>query len=534
MGVVDITPKAKNAVSKKSERARSTLRWVALFLGELRDGLTMINMQSAFLIVSKNYSEKQVGILFFIFGMSQFLFQTPAGYLMDYSEKKVLWLAAASIATTSLTILTATTAQENGGNLLFMVLVKFVQGAVTAMIPPGLNSITQGIVGAVGMTQQVSKNEMMNHLGTAIIVLSGSLIAFFLFPDIGFLFVVSPIACAGVLFFLSRIRPEDIDHNAARGLTLETTPLTSDSSSLPSIKASAGDSPYKSPAGETEAVTPQNKGRKPKIQTKPSFNFGFGQSDAASVMTDTPKADTPLQVIRDPLLLTFIVIVFLFHTSNGTVLPLVMQSLAIGNGRTGILMSGMCIIVAQLFMVLSAKICGDYSLKYGRKTLFLIGLFTVPVRCFILTILLGIKGDGGASTLMQVLILSTQILDGVGAGTFGTMYILVTSDISGGTGRFSLTLGLTTAAMSIGGTVSGYLGQALAEDIGYREAFIILGFMALVPALTYLFCMPETLPDHSKKSQQIDQMASIIEEEEHETEGDGNERTKGTNYVEMV
>ena len=31
----------------------STLRWASLFLGELRDGLTMINMQSAFLIVSK-------------------------------------------------------------------------------------------------------------------------------------------------------------------------------------------------------------------------------------------------------------------------------------------------------------------------------------------------------------------------------------------------------------------------------------------------------------------------------------------------
>ena len=32
---------------------RGLLRWAALFLGELRDGLTMINMQSAFLIVSK-------------------------------------------------------------------------------------------------------------------------------------------------------------------------------------------------------------------------------------------------------------------------------------------------------------------------------------------------------------------------------------------------------------------------------------------------------------------------------------------------
>jgi len=46
-------------------RHRGLLRWAALFLGELRDGLTMINMQSAFLIVSKQYTEKQAGVLFF-------------------------------------------------------------------------------------------------------------------------------------------------------------------------------------------------------------------------------------------------------------------------------------------------------------------------------------------------------------------------------------------------------------------------------------------------------------------------------------
>ena len=83
--------------------------------------------------------------------------------------------------------------------------------------------------------------------------------------------------------------------------------------------------------------------------------------------------------------------------------------------------------------------------------------------------------------------------DGVGAGVFGTMYILVTSDVSAGTGRFSLTLGLTTAAMSIGGTVSGYLGQALAQDHGYQNAFMILGFLACIPAVGYLVFMPETL-----------------------------------------
>merc|ERR1712021_306836 len=82
---------------------------------------------------------------------------------------------------------------------------------------------------------------------------------------------------------------------------------------------------------------------------------------------------------------------------------------------------------------------------------------------------------GGGSKWVDILMLSTQLLDGVGAGIFGTMYVLVTSDISGGSGRFSLTLGLTTSAMSIGGTVSGYLGQAIAQDLGYRQAFTVLG-----------------------------------------------------------
>jgi MFS family permease len=197
-----------------------------------------------------------------------------------------------------------------------------------------------------------------------------------------------------------------------------------------------------------------------------------------------------------------------------------MQTLAIGSGRTGILMSGLCIIVAQIFMVASAKICGDYSGVYGRKTLFLIGLFVVPIRCLILTGLLMIRGDGVGSPFMQFLILSTQIMDGVGAGVFGTMYILVTSDISGGTGRFSMTLGLTTAAMSIGGTVSGYLGEALAQDIGYQQAFFILAVMSLVPALIYLLFMPETLASIAKPTQahELGSIQSIQEMPNEETD----------------
>lgn len=47
----------------------------------------------------------------------------------------------------------------------------------------------------------------------------GSLLAYALYPDnMAYLFVISPFACAGVACFLLQIKPEHIDHDAARGL----------------------------------------------------------------------------------------------------------------------------------------------------------------------------------------------------------------------------------------------------------------------------------------------------------------------------
>lgn len=157
----------------------------------------------------------------------------------------------------------------------------------------------------------------------------------------------------------------------------------------------------------------------------------------------------------------------------------------------------------------------------------MVGLVSVPIRCAILTGLLHLK-EAGVGGPIDIFVLSTQILDGVGAGVFGTMYVLVTSDISGGTGRFSLTLGLTTAAMSIGGTVSGFLGQELAQDIGYRQAFMILGGMSCIPVALYFFLMPETLSDEAAIQM------STIAEDESEDKASEKDDTPVTAFKEIV
>lgn len=433
-------------------------------------------MQSTYLITAKSYSEKQVGIIFFVFGMSQFLFQAPAGYLMDYSDKKVFLLGGSSIATTLLTLATAVFAKDNGGNFGIMIFFKILQGAFTALIPPGLNSITQGIVGPTGMTLQVSHNEMMHHLGTAIFVVLASLVAFAIYPHVEFLFVVSPVACIGLVYHLARIRSTDIDHQAARGFSVNRNSSIYDSYSF-----------------DEES-----------LKYLPSFNLGFAKSisfDAnhSGRRNRLLEANTPLQIVKDSTILVFVIICFTFHLSNGTILPLVMQTLAIGNGRAGLLMSGFSIAVAQIFMEFSAEMCGKYADEHGRKKIFIVGLLSVPARCAILTCALT-NEDQISWILLHIIILSTQVLDGIGAGIFGTMYVLVTSDVSFGTGRFSLTLGLTTAAVSIGATISGYLGQALAADIGYSETFLVMGCISMIPALAYHFFMPETAPEKQRSS----------------------------------
>lgn len=662
-------------------------------------------MQAAFLISAKGFSEKQVGILFFCFGLSQFLCTAPAGYCLDYSNRKIDWVLSAGVAASALTLLTALTAADGGANMGLMIVWKILQGGITAILPPGFNGITLGIVGSTGFTHQVSRNRMMNHMGTALIVAFGSLLAYVLYPNIGLLFVVSPLAAIGMAYNLRRIKPTHVDRDAARGLIIESPTMneydlydeqeeeaavaaaalswqrmededesngggdtatkehhqaeilnqlsngkayhrqTSTAScasrmscpydnitsacggasedqvvappvtvptpqhqeqhpaaSVASPAASATSSSYMPPdvvgsnPGGAQLLTspmPESKegfiiqapvtgnaapshptlpvmpashpmgrsesdGSKAATSRKsydsgPSFNMGYGTGSVTNVQqpqhppqhvspipSSVPmpsnsgysqqvyptqsrcdskdngtmsgdgvprKARTPLAVLMDPTLMMFTAVIFFFHLANSSVLPLVMQSLALEDPQTGILLSGLCILIAQAVMSYFAKVCGDYTPVWGRKNLMLMGLASLTVRCFLLSGLVYseevFEEYEGGSNALKALILSTQFLDAVGAGILGCLHILVTNDISGGTGRFSLMLGVTTGTMCLGGTVSGYIGQAIAQDYGYAFAFMALGVISLVPFSLYLFFMPETLPDYARPNQQI-------------------------------
>lgn len=525
---------------------------------------------------AKDFSEKQIGTLFLAFGLSQFIFMTPAGYFLDYSNSKINWVVYSGAITSLLTVATALVALPGGENMGLMILLKVLQGGVSAIMPPGFNSITLGIVGATGFTHQVSRNRMMNHIGTALVVAIGSLVAYLLYPNIGVLFMVSPLAMIGVYYNLVRIKPNHVDPDASRALIIESPTMTEyehfetessmagleenldeDTESSESFSdedayeppntagngnhalrsanhqqqnpaqstatrnSNSGAAPMKPPSSGSGVSSHDSRPRSMwRYNTGPSFNLGWGApiddskvESATTTKKTLPRARTPWAVLLDPTLVIFTLVMFTFHLANASVLPLVMQSLSLEDEQLGILLSGLCILIGQGFMSWFAKICGDYSPKWGRKGLTLVALSSLTFRCFFLTALMrqgGYVRTNTGATIIKSLILSTQVLDSVGAGIFGTMHILVTNDISCKTGRFSLMMGVTTGGMCLGATVSGFVGQSIAEDYGYAVAFASLGMLSLFPLSLYAFCMPETLPDYAKPESRKKRLMAVL------------------------
>lgn len=531
--------------------AKTVMPWVYLFVGDLRDGLTMINMQCIYLKFIKKFSEKQVGILYFAFGLAQFMSLAPAGYIYDYTSKKRNFLIAGTLGTSILTVATVLLAQPQAENIGFLIVLKIFQGMLTSLIPPGLNSITQGIVGYHGMTFQVSRNKMMNHLGTVTFHIFSGVLAYNLYPNMGYAFIISPIMMAFVIVAVYNIHSNQIDDQAARGLVMSPStlkesedassnyspPLHAGAEALSAATAATATTPAAAAAATAGSCTPlpdtagancsdadsgisippvcigvcKNIGSPITSAYDPSsfrIPSPFGGTlhadpsytlfEVEQVQESWPLKKAPCEMLRDPILAVFVVIIFLFHVSNTSVLPLVMQSLKVENDDSpfdSIILPGMCICISQSVMIFVAKACGDYSLIIGRKPLFLTGLYSLPIRCFLVAFLINYRLEHGDSIMLRIGLLSTEIFDGIGAGFYFTLFVLVTSDISASTGRFSLTLGFVVGAVALGGTVSGYLGEALAEDLGYQRTFTLIGFFSFIPALMYTFLMPETCPD---------------------------------------
>ena len=116
-----------------------------------------------------------------------------------------------------------------------------------------------------------------------------------------------------------------------------------------------------------------------------------------------------------------------------------------GPSKAAIPLIAGAIVLAQGTMA-AATWAGDKmtNLGVGRKPLLLFGLITLPIRC---ALIIYWKDSG------DTLLLSTQILDGLGGGMFLLLHPFIVADVTFGSGRFNLVMGLTASMFDLGATL---------------------------------------------------------------------------------
>ena len=187
--------------------------------------------------------------------------------------------------------------------------------------------------------------------------------------------------------------------------------------------------------------------------------------------------------------LAFAACVSLFHLSNAALLPLVGSELTRAVGDMANLLIAACIVLPQAIVALISPWVGRAADRTGPRLVLTLGFAALPIRALLLA----------AVTDDPVLLVAVQALDGLSAAVFGVMLPLVAADLTWGTERFNLCMGVLGLAVAGGATLSTLIAGLIADQLGDKAAFLALagcGAMAVVGVLT------APAPDYTRRNEQ--------------------------------
>src|SRR6266403_2038425 len=186
-------------------------------------------------------------------------------------------------------------------------------------------------------------------------------------------------------------------------------------------------------------------------------------------------------LLENRTLLLFTTAITLFHFANAAMLPLAGEKLSQGNQQASTLFMASCIITAQIVMIPMAMLVGRKADDWGRKPLFLAGFAVLPIRGVLYPL-----------TQDPYSLVAVQMLDGVGAGIFGALFFIVIADLTKGTGRYNLALGVSGACWGLGAALSNGVAGFIVNAFGFSAAFLFLSACALAAVFLFWLGVPET------------------------------------------
>ena len=384
----------------------------------------------AIYLSTKHWDPSKIGMAMSAMGVASVIAQTPAGGLIDRSRHKRSWMVAAAAM-----IALGSIAMVRLPTLPVILGAQAALGVASAIFAPAIAAVSLGLVGHARMARRTGRNEAFNHAGNVIAAVLAGLIGDHIAYE-GIFYLLAGMCALSIVATLL-IRRDEIDDNLARGAD------------------------------------------------------GAGPGEAGGTMHDRdldgskgePRIARIGELFRDRRILTFAGSVVLFHFANAAMLPLVGQKMTSGKSEGVAGYMSACIIAAQLVMVPVALATSRLAESWGRRPTFLIGFAVLPVRGLLYTL-----------TDDPRWLVAIQLLDGIGAGIFGVVGILVIADLTRGTGRFNLMQGTLATATGIGASASNFLTGVIVSRFGFNAGFFVLAAIAGAALTFFGLAMPETRP----------------------------------------
>jgi MFS family permease len=188
-----------------------------------------------------------------------------------------------------------------------------------------------------------------------------------------------------------------------------------------------------------------------------------------------------LRLLSDRRLLGFALAVALFHLANAAQLPLIATEATAQAGSYASLVVAACIVLPQLLVAGMAPAVGRWAQRIGRRPVLAATFLAVPLRAALL-----------ALSDTPAMLIAVQALDGISAAGFGVLVPLVAADLTRGTGRFNLCLGLFGLMSALGATLSTALGGMVADAAGTSAALWVLAACGLACVAVVGLAVTET------------------------------------------
>jgi len=419
-----------------------TFAMVSFCLGLLGDGL---NIFQGIYLVGLGWNEGAVGTALSLMGLTALIVQTYAGDIIDKTslDRRVL-MTIASLVTAGSAMAVMFVREGNTDHTL-MYITKVLEGIASSFIGPCLAALTLASFGPHMFDSIMANNAFWGHVGSSISAILAGFTAYVYYPNIQYCFYVIGFSALSVYLFIQFL-----------------------------------------PEGDA------------------SLGRGFDNSDK---LNESNKANNDmvaasyLSVFSERRTIVLCVTGFFFHLANANVLLVLGEIMGQDDSandeqynddnddgkanRAAIPLVAGAILLAQFTMSITTLIGGRLTDRgVGRKTIFLTGLITLPIRC---ALIIYWKDKGSAY------LLSTQVLDGVAGGFFGLIHPFIVADITFGTGRFNVIMGLTASAFGLGATFSNFFGQMVVQHFGHVESLSGSLVISIIPILIFKCLMPETL-----------------------------------------